>query len=291
MPLVIDNTFASPYLCRPIDHGADIVVHSATKFLGGHGNSIGGIIVDSGKFAWSKGKFPQHHHAQPRLSRHVLQRGVRQPGLHHQGARRGPARFRPVHQPVQLRSCSFRASRRCVPHGAAQPQRAGRGRMAGKEPGVTWVKYPGLTSSPYHALSQKYLPQRPGPIVTFGIKGGREAGKKLVDNVKLFSHLANLGDAKSLVIHPSSTTHQQLKRCSSNLRRRRDPGSGPVLGGHRRCRRYDLGSGPGDRGFAVGPVSSRAATILCRRKRVTDPMWGRLAKPAADCPNRPAAGT
>ena len=133
VPLVIDNTMASPYLCRPIEHGADIVVHSATKFLGGHGTSIGGIIVDSGKFPWSD-KYPGHHQAQPGLSRHGVQRGLRQPGLHHQGAGGGPARFRPVHQPVQLLPLHSGHRNPEVPHGAAQPQRAGGGRMAGEEP-------------------------------------------------------------------------------------------------------------------------------------------------------------
>src|SRR5580692_3220347 len=209
VPLVIDNTMASPYLCRPIEHGADIVVHSATKFLGGHGTSIGGIIVDSGKFPWSD-KYPTITKPSPGYHGMVFSEvfgplayiiKVRVEGLRDFGPCISPFNSFLFIQGIE--TLPFRMEQHC------------RNAMAvaewlGKNPAVTWVKYPGLKSSPYYALSQKYLPSGQGSIVTFGIKGGMDAGRKLIDNIKIFSHLANLGDAKSLIIHPSSTTHQQL---------------------------------------------------------------------------------
>ncbi len=212
VPLVIDNTMASPYLCRPIEHGADIVVHSATKFLGGHGTSIGGIIVDSGKFPWSEwsGKYPAITQPSPGYHGMVFSEAfgplayilkVRVEGLRDFGPCISPFNSFLFIQGIE--TLKFRMEAHC------------RNAMAvaewlGTHPAVAWVKYPGLKSSPYYALSQKYLPKGQGSIVTFGIKGGLEAGKKLIDHVKIFSHVANLGDAKSLIIHPSSTTHQQL---------------------------------------------------------------------------------
>src|SRR5438309_3671513 len=209
VPLVIDNTMASPYLCRPIDHGADIVVHSATKFLGGHGTSIGGIIVDSGKFPWSD-KYPAI--TQPSPGYHGIKFSevfgplayiikVRVEGLRDFGPCISPFNSFLFIQGIE--TLKFRMEAHCK-NGLAVAE------WLGTHPAVSWVKYPGLKSSPYYALSQKYLPKGQGSIVTFGIKGGLEAGKKLIDNAKIFSHLANLGDAKSLIIHPSSTTHQQL---------------------------------------------------------------------------------
>jgi O-acetylhomoserine (thiol)-lyase len=209
VPLVIDNTMASPYLCRPIEHGADIVVHSATKFLGGHGTSIGGIIVDSGKFAWTD-KYPAI--TQPSPGYHGMKFGevfgplayiikVRVEGLRDFGPCISPFNSFLFIQGIE--TLKFRMEAHCANALAVAE-------WLGKHPAISWVKYPGLKSSPYYKLSQKYLPKGQGSIVTFGIKGGLEAGKKLIDNVKIFSHLANLGDAKSLIIHPSSTTHQQL---------------------------------------------------------------------------------
>jgi O-acetylhomoserine (thiol)-lyase len=209
VPLVIDNTMASPYLCRPFEHGADIIVHSATKFLGGHGTSIGGIIIDSGKFQWSD-KYPTITKPSPGYHGMVFSEvfgalayiiKVRVEGLRD---------FGPCISPFN--SFLFIQGIETLPF---RMERHSRNALAvaewlGKNPAVTWVKYPGLKASPYYALSQKYLPKGQGSIVTFGIKGGVEAGKKLIDNVKIFSHLANLGDAKSLIIHPASTTHQQL---------------------------------------------------------------------------------
>src|ERR1039457_5734443 len=209
VPLVIDNTMASPYLCRPIEHGADIVVHSATKFLGGHGTSIGGIIIDSGKFPWSD-KYP----------------AITEPSPGYHGMKFGEV-FGPLAYIIKTRVEGLRDFGPCIsPFNSFlfiqgvetlkyRMEQHSRNALAvaewlGKQPAVTWVKYPGLKSSPYYALSQKYLPLGQGSIVTFGIKGGLEAGRKLIDSVQLFSHLANLGDAKSLIIHPASTTHQQL---------------------------------------------------------------------------------
>jgi len=209
VPLVIDNTMASPYLCRPIEHGADIVVHSATKFLGGHGNSIGGVIVDSGKFPWSN-KYPAI--TQPSPGYHGMKFSevfgnlayiikVRVEGLRDFGPCMSPFNSFLFIQGIETLPYRMEA------HSSHALEVA---QWLEKHPAVTWVKYPGLKSSPYYALSQKYLPKGQGSIVTFGIKGGMDAGRKLIDNVKIFSHLANLGDAKSLIIHPALTTHQQL---------------------------------------------------------------------------------
>jgi O-acetylhomoserine (thiol)-lyase len=209
VPLIIDNTMASPYLCRPIEHGADIVVHSATKFLGGHGTSIGGIIVDSGKFPWTD-KYP----------------AITQPSPGYHGMKFAEV-FGPLAYIIKVRVEGLRDFGPCIsPFNsflfiqgietlAYRMEAHSRNALAvaewlGTNPAVTWVKFPGLKSSPYYALSQKYLPKGQGSIVTFGIKGGAEAGRKLIDSVKIFSHLANLGDAKSLIIHPATTTHQQL---------------------------------------------------------------------------------
>ena len=209
VPLVIDNTMASPYLCRPIEHGADIVVHSATKFLGGHGTSIGGVIVDSGKFPWSD-KFPAI--TQPSPGYHGMKFGevfgniafiikARVEGLRDFGPCMAPFNSFLFLQGIETLKFRMDQHSRNALHVAE---------WLSKNPAITWVKYPGLKSSPYHGLAQKYLPKGSGSIVTFGIKGGLEAGRKLIDSVQLFSHLANLGDAKSLIIHPASTTHQQL---------------------------------------------------------------------------------
>jgi O-acetylhomoserine (thiol)-lyase len=209
VPLVIDNTMASPYLCRPIEHGADIVVHSATKFLGGHGNSIGGIVVDSGKFPWSD-KFPAI--TQPSPGYHGMKFSeifgnlafiikARVEGLRDFGPCMSPFNSFLFLQGVE--TLNLRMER----HSSNALALA---EWLSKNPAVSWVKYPGLKSSPYYPLAQKYLPKGCGSILTFGIKGGLEAGRKLIDSVQLFSHLANLGDAKSLIIHPASTTHQQL---------------------------------------------------------------------------------
>jgi O-acetylhomoserine (thiol)-lyase len=209
VPLVIDNTMASPYLCRPIEHGADIVVHSATKFLGGHGNSIGGIIVDSGKFPWSD-KFPAITAPSPGYHGMKFSETFGNLAFIIKARVEGLRDFGPCMSPFNsflfiqgVETLNLRMTRHSSNALALSE-------WLSKNPAISWVKYPGLKSSAYHGLAQKYLPQGSGSILTFGIKGGMEAGRKLIDSVQLFSHLANLGDAKSLIIHPASTTHQQL---------------------------------------------------------------------------------
>jgi len=209
LPLVIDNTMASPYLCRPIEHGADIVLHSATKFLGGHGTSIGGIIVDSGKFPWSD-KFPAITQPSPGYHGMVFSETFGNLAFIVKARVEGLRDFGPCISPFNsflflqgIESLKFRMEQHSR-NALAVTQ------WLSAHPAVSWVKYPGLPSSPYYQLAQKYLPLGQGSIATFGIRGGLEAGRKLIDNVKVFSHLANLGDSKSLIIHPASTTHQQL---------------------------------------------------------------------------------
>jgi O-acetylhomoserine (thiol)-lyase len=210
LPLVIDNTFASPYLCRPIEHGADIVVHSATKFIGGHGTSIGGVIVDSGRFPWDKGRFPQM--LEPSKGYHGIRffetfgdfafiMKARVEGLRDFGPALSPFNsflFLQGLETLKLRmQCHCENARRVAEF------------LCGHEC-VVWVNYPGLPSSPYRTLAERYLPRGAGAIVTCGIRGGLEAGRRFIEALQVFSHLANVGDAKSLVIHPASTTHQQL---------------------------------------------------------------------------------
>jgi O-acetylhomoserine (thiol)-lyase len=209
VPLVIDNTMASPYLCRPIEHGADIVVHSATKFLGGHGTSIGGIIVDSGKFPWSD-KFPAITQPSPGYHGMVFSEVFGNLAFIIKTRVEGLRDFGPCISPFN--SFLFIQGIETLKYRMEQHSRNALAvaEWLGTNPAVTWVKYPGLKSSPYYALAQKYLPAGQGSLLTFGIKGGADAGRKLIDAVKIFSHLANLGDAKSLIIHPATTTHQQL---------------------------------------------------------------------------------
>ena len=210
VPLVIDSTFASPYLCRPIEHGADIVVHSSTKFIGGHGTSIGGVIVDSGKFDWASGDFPQLIKPSPgyhnlRFSETFGEMAFivkcRVEGLRDLGPCMSP--FNAFLFLQGLETIGLRMEKHCANALAVA-------RYLEKHPAVTWVNHPGLESSPYRELAQKYLPKGCGAIFTFGINGGLEAGTRFIEALQLFSHLANVGDAKSLVIHPASTTHQQL---------------------------------------------------------------------------------
>jgi O-acetylhomoserine (thiol)-lyase len=210
LPLVIDNTFATPYVCRPIDYGADIVVHSMTKFIGGHGNSIGGMIVDGGKFDWNNGKFPQL--SEPSRAYHGMKFTevfgaiafiirARVEGLRDIGSCVSPFNSFLFLQGVE--TLGMRMDRH-LSNTLAVAQHLEQHKL------VTWVKYPSLPSSPYYAVAQKYVPKGAGAVFSFGIRGGYEAGKKFIDSLKMFSHLANVGDARSLVIHPASTTHQQL---------------------------------------------------------------------------------
>jgi len=217
IPLVVDNTFgAAGYLCRPIEHGADIVVESATKWIGGHGTSIGGVIVDSGNFDWRGGKFPIFSEPAPGYHGIVFtdvfnpesEAGniafairARVEGLRDLGACVSP--FNSFLFLQGLETLSLRVQRH-VDNALAVA------RWLESHPKVAWVSYPGLESHPYHANAVRYLRNGFGGVLSFGLKGGFEAGKTFIENVELASHLANVGDAKTLVIHPASTTHQQL---------------------------------------------------------------------------------
>jgi O-acetylhomoserine (thiol)-lyase len=210
IPLVVDSTFATPYLCRPMDHGADIVVHSATKFIGGHGTSMGGVIVESGKFDWGNGNFP----------------GMTEPSAGYHGIRfyetfgdfgftakarcetlrtLGPAMspFNAFMLLQGLETLPVRMDRHC-------DNAVGVASYLQNHPAVSWVNYAGLEDSEFQPLVQKYLPKGAGSILTFGVKGGSEAGAKFIEAAEFLSHLANVGDARSLIIHPASTTHRQL---------------------------------------------------------------------------------
>jgi O-acetylhomoserine (thiol)-lyase len=215
IPLVVDNTSAVG-LVRPIDHGADIVVHSATKFIGGHGNSIGGSIVDSGKFSWNNGKFPEftdpdpsYHGLKywdafsdfPGLGNVALVFKIRVSLLRDMGAALSP--FNSFLLLQGLETLHLRIQR----HSENALKVA---KYLSSHPKVSWVNYPGLPDHPSHELASRYLGGNYGALIGFGVKGGEEAGKAFINNVKLFSHVANIGDSKSLVIHPATTTHQQL---------------------------------------------------------------------------------
>ncbi|PTG64131.1 O-acetylhomoserine aminocarboxypropyltransferase [Staphylococcus chromogenes] len=210
IPLIVDNTFATPYLLRPIAYGANIVVHSATKFIGGHGTSMGGVIVDAGNFDWTNGKFPGLSEPDPsyhgivfseKFGDAALAFKIRTTLLRDTGAALSP--FNAFQLTQGLETLSLRMERHVenaekVAH------------YLSKHPKVAWVKYAGLPSSRYYDLKNKYLPRGASSIFTFGVKGGYEAGKQFIEALDLFSLIANVGDAKSLVIHPASTTHQQL---------------------------------------------------------------------------------
>ncbi|WP_178929967.1 homocysteine synthase [Bacillus altitudinis] len=211
IPLIVDNTLASPYLLRPIEFGADIVVHSATKFIGGHGTSIGGVIVDSGKFPWGDSdKFkgltepdPSYHGLTytEAIGEAAYITKARVQLLRDLGAALSP--FNSFLLLQGLETLHLRLER----HSENALKTA---QFLQDHPIVEWVSYPGLEGHESFELAQTYLPKGQGAILTFGIKGGKDAGKKLIDSVQLFSHLANVGDSKSLIIHPASTTHQQL---------------------------------------------------------------------------------
>ena len=216
VPLMIDNTFATPYLCRPIEHGADIVVHSATKFIGGHGTSIGGVIVEAGASPGTTGTFPQLTEPCPGYHGIRFYETFGEFGYLMKARVENLRDLGPGAQPVQRLPVPARAGDAGAAHGAARRQHAERSsRFLAEHPAVSWVNYPALPDSPYRALAERYLPHGAGAVLTFGIKGGREAGRRFIEELQLFSHLANVGDAKSLVIHPASTTHQQLSETSS----------------------------------------------------------------------------
>ena len=210
LPLIVDNTFPTPYLCRPLEHGADIVVHSATKFIGGHGTSIGGVVVESGRFPWDNGNFP----------------GLNEPSEGYHGVRfhetfgdfgytmkarcevlrtLGPALspFNAFLFLQGLETLPVRMDRHCSNAMAVAE-------FLRDHPAVSWVNYPSLPDSRYHPLARKYLPRGASAVLTFGVRGGPEVGVRFIENVAFLSHLANVGDAKTLVIHPASTTHRQM---------------------------------------------------------------------------------
>ena len=216
IPVIVDNTVATPFLCQPIQFGADIVIHSATKFIGGHGTSIGGVIIDSGKFPWDKGRFPDF--TEPSEGYHGLKFWevfgsdgpfgniafaikTRVEGLRDLGPALSP--FNSFLFLQGLETLPLRMERHCE-------NTLKVAQFLTEHPKVFWVSYPGLSSHPHHALAKKYLKNGFGAILTFGVKGGNEAGRKITEEVKLISFLANIGDAKTLIIHPASTTHQQL---------------------------------------------------------------------------------
>ncbi len=211
VPLLVDNTLASPFLCRPIEWGATLVVHSTTKFLCGTGTTMGGAVIDSGKFDWSRGgKFPSLAGPEPAYHGLNFYETFGDMAYTFHGHAVGLRDLGPSQAPINawitmlgIETLGLRMERHC-----ANAQKVAEYLEA--HPAVAWVNYAGLPSNQYHGLAKKYLPKGAGSVFTFGLKGGYEAGVKLVDSVELFSHLANIGDAKSLIIHPASTTHRQL---------------------------------------------------------------------------------
>ncbi len=210
VPFIVDNTAASPYLCQPLAHGADIVVHSATKFLGGHGTSMGGVVVESGKFPWDNGKFPGM--TEPSVGYHGVKfyetfgdfgftMKARMEVLRVYGPTISPFNAWMILQGIE--TLPVRMDRH-VSNAMAVAQ------FLRDHPKVAWVNYPGLPDNKYHALAKRYMPRGAGSLLSFGIRGGFEAGVKFIEALQFVSHLANIGDAKSLVIHPASTTHRQL---------------------------------------------------------------------------------
>jgi O-acetylhomoserine (thiol)-lyase len=210
VPLFIDNTFASPYLCRPFQWGAAISVHSATKFLGGHGTTMGGVIVESGKFPWDNGRFPGMTEPSPGYHGVRFFETFGDFGFTMKCRMEGLRTFGPALSPFNaflllqgVETLPLRMDRHCANALAVA-------RFLQDHPKVAWVNYPGLENNCYYALGRKYLPKGAGAVLSFGIRGGAAAGQKFIDSVEFLSHLANIGDAKTLVIHPASTTHRQL---------------------------------------------------------------------------------
>ena len=217
VPLIVDNTVATPYLLNPIEHGANIVIHSLTKYINGNGTALGGVIIDAGKFDWTNGKFPEFTEPSPGyhglVYSEVLEAAsfiakVRIEGLRDYGSSLSPFN---AFQIIQgLETLELRIKRH-------SENALALAKWLQKQDIVSWVNYPGLETSPYKELSEKYLPKGQSGLVTFGVKGGYEVAKNVVDQTKLFSLLANIGDTKSLIIHPASTTHQQLSEDSQIL--------------------------------------------------------------------------
>lgn len=211
LPLIVDNTMATPYLLRPLEHGADIVVHSLTKFIGGHGNSMGGVIVDGGTFDWSKsGKYPMLSEPRPEYAGVVLHQAFGNIAFAIAARVLGLRDFGPAISPFNafmlltgVETLPLRMQRHCDNALAVA-------KWLETQEKVSWVSYAGLEDDPNHALQRRYSPKGAGAVFTFGLKGGYEAGMRFVEGLEMFSHLANIGDTRSLVIHPASTTHRQL---------------------------------------------------------------------------------
>ena len=210
VPLVVDNTVPSPYLCRPFDWGADIVVHSATKYLGGHGTTMGGVIVESGRFKWDNGNFPEMTEPSPGYHGVRFYETFGDFGYTMKARMEIMRTFGPALSPISawlllqgIESLHVRMERHCENAMAVATFLEGHKQVA-------WVNYPGLPSSKYHALAQKYLPKGASGLLNFGVKGGAKAGEKFIEAAQFMSHLANIGDAKTLIIHPASTTHRQM---------------------------------------------------------------------------------
>jgi O-acetylhomoserine (thiol)-lyase len=210
IPLVVDNTVPSPYLCQPFDWGADIVVHSATKYIGGHGTTMGGVIVESGKFNWGNGKFPEFTAPSPGYHGVVFHETFGDFGFTMKARMETMRTFGPTLSPMSawlllqgLESLPVRMDRHCANALAIA-------RFLQDHPRVAWVNYPGLPGNRYFSLSQKYLPKGASGLLNFGVKGGAKAGEKFIEAAEFMSHLANIGDAKTLIIHPASTTHRQM---------------------------------------------------------------------------------
>ena len=210
LPLFIDNTFATPYLCRPFAWGAAVITHSATKFLGGHGTTMGGLVVESGQFPWDNGRFPTMTEPSPGYHGVRFYETFGDFGFTMKCRMEGLRTFGPALSPLNaflllqgVETLPLRMDRHCANALAVA-------RWLEAHPRVAWVNYPGLENNRYHALASKYLPKGAGAVLSFGIKGGAAAGQRFIDSVEFLSHLANIGDAKTLVIHPASTTHRQL---------------------------------------------------------------------------------
>jgi O-acetylhomoserine (thiol)-lyase len=210
IPLVVDNTVPSPYLCRPCDWGADIVVHSATKYIGGHGTTMGGVIVESGRFNWGNGKFPEFTTPSPGYHGVIFHETFGDFGFTMKARMEIMRTFGPALSPMSawlllqgLESLPVRMDRHCA-NALAVAQ------FLKNHPRVAWVNYPGLPENKYYALAKKYMPKGASGLLNFGVKGGANAGEKFIDASEFMSHLANIGDAKTLIIHPASTTHRQM---------------------------------------------------------------------------------
>jgi O-acetylhomoserine (thiol)-lyase len=210
IPLVLDNTVPSPYLCRPIEWGADVVIHSATKYIGGHGTTMGGAIVESGRFNWGNGKFPEFTSPSPGYHGVIFHETFGDFGYTMKARMEIMRTFGPTLPPLNawlllqgLESLHVRMDRHCA-NALAVAQ------FLKNHPRVAWVNYPGLPDSKYYALAKKYLPKGASGLLNFGVKGGAKAGERFIEAAQFMSHLANIGDAKTLVIHPASTTHRQM---------------------------------------------------------------------------------